>query len=140
MTVKTVDISRSHAIMGIALFAALGVSGWQFYTNDQRKGKEELKTNLTEQEIRLLQQELATERAKNAELMTQPKYEDGFRDALLRRGGPQNPGSYQDGYEAAVKLMNNRSYADGYHNAIQQFGYQTKGEEVVPKPSPEPKK
>jgi hypothetical protein len=136
MTIKTVQVPRSQVIMGTALFAALAVAGWQFYNGDQQKGKTELQSSLTEQEIRLLQQELATERAK-------PTYDEGFRDALLRRGGPNQPGSYKDGYEAAIKLMGNKGYADGYHNAIEQFGYQTEGKEITPKiedKKPEPKK
>lgn len=137
MTVKTVDISRSQAVLGIALFAALGLSGWQFWKNEDTKGKTELKTNLTEQEIRLLQQELATARHELIEEKTKPSYDDGYRACILGMGGAQQTGSYKDGYDAAVKMLNNRGYADGYHNAIEQFGYQTTGKQIVPKPEPE---
>jgi Fe-S cluster biosynthesis and repair protein YggX len=137
MTVKTVDIRPSQAIMGIALFAAIGLSGWQFWKNEDTKVKTELKTNLTEQEIRLLQQELATARHELLEEKTKPSYDDGYRACILSMGGAQQNGSYKDGWDAAVKMLNNRSYADGYHNAIEQFGYQTQGKQIVPKNEPE---
>lgn len=140
MTVKTVTVSKSHAIMGVALFAALSVSGVQYFKNDERKSKDEFKANLSETEIRLLQQELALERSKLAEERMKPCFDDGYRSCILHMGGAQQTGSYKDGFDAAVKMLENRNYADGYHAAIEQFGYQSKGKEIVPKPEPEPKK
>ena len=50
-------------------------------------------------------------------------YEDGYKEAIFKMGTPQNPGAYQDGWEAAMKIVGDGSYATGYHAAVQQFGY-----------------
>lgn len=68
-------------------------------------------------EQRILKDEIST-------LNRKPTYEQGYRDALVRIGGPTQPGAYQDGWEAAMKVVGEGTYADGYHSAIQQFGYQ----------------
>lgn len=63
-----------------------------------------------------------------SELEKKPTYDQGFKDALIRVGGPQSDGLYRDGWEDAAKLFCDASYTEGYHNAIQQFGYtQPKG-------------
>jgi len=72
---------------------------------------------------------------------TAPSYDDGYRDAVIKLGGPQSSGSYQDGWNAAVKVLASNTYAEGYHTAIKQFGYTKDGnskwiiEESIPKPS-----
>lgn len=134
------NVNRTTGIMGVALFAALGVSGFQYYSNDQRKNKDDMRIVLTDTEVRLLQEELASERAKLAEERTKPCFDEGYRSCILHMGGAQQTGSYKDGYDAAVKMLQNRNYADGYHAAIEQFNYQSEGKLVVPKPTPEPKK
>ena len=56
-----------------------------------------------------------------------PGYNDGYRDAIIKIGGPQSPGSYQDGWDAAIRVIADGSYATGYHTAIKQFGYTKEG-------------
>ena len=75
------------------------------------------------------------------ELDRKPTYESGYRDALIRRGGPSDKGDYQSGWEDAMKIVTKDSnYADGYHNAIQQYGYQKGNSEyLVQKPETEQK-
>jgi len=60
-------------------------------------------------------------------LESRPNYNDGYRDAIIKMGGPQSPGSYQDGWDAANKVLGDKSYSQGYHNAIKQFGYTKDG-------------
>ena len=60
-------------------------------------------------------------------LEAKPNYNDGYRDAIIKMGGPQSPGSYQDGWDAAVRVLGDKSYSEGYHNAIKQFGYTKEG-------------
>lgn len=72
-----------------------------------------------------------------SQLEHKPTYEEGFKDAIIRMGGPQTPGSYLDGWDAAIKVIGDSGYADGYHAAIQQFGYQKLNETkrwMVPEP------
>lgn len=56
-----------------------------------------------------------------------PSYDDGYRDAIIKMGGPQSAGSYQDGWTAAVKVLASNTYAEGYHTAVKQFGYTKDG-------------
>ena len=60
-------------------------------------------------------------------LESNPKYNDGYRDAIIKIGGPQSPGSYQDGWDAAIRVLGDNSYVQGYHNAIKQFNYTKDG-------------
>jgi len=60
-------------------------------------------------------------------LESNPKYNDGYRDAIIKIGGPQSPGSYQDGWDAAIRVLGDNSYVQGYHNAIKQFSYTKDG-------------
>jgi hypothetical protein len=71
-------------------------------------------------EHRILKDELYQ---KERALADRPTYEQGYKDALVRVGGPQTPGAYQDGWDDAMKVYADKGYADGYHAAIQQFGY-----------------
>jgi len=58
------------------------------------------------------------------ELADKPTYDQGYKAALVRVGGPQTPGAYQDGWDDAMKICGaENNYADGYHAAIEQFGY-----------------
>lgn len=57
----------------------------------------------------------------------QPNYNDGYRDAIIKMGGPQGPGSFQDGWDAAVRVIGDASYTNGYHTAVKQFGYTKEG-------------
>ena len=57
----------------------------------------------------------------------QPNYNDGYRDAIIKMGGPQGPGSFQDGWDAAIRVLGDGSYTTGYHTAIKQFGYTKEG-------------
>lgn len=70
-------------------------------------------------------------------LESTPNYEDGYRDAIIKMGGPQTAGSYLDGWNAAFKVIGANNYAEGYHTAIKQFGYTQQGskwliEEMTP--------
>ncbi len=60
-------------------------------------------------------------------LESKPNYNDGYRDAIIKIGGPQSPGSFQDGWDAAIKVLGDNSYSLGYHTAIKQFGYTKEG-------------
>ena len=60
-------------------------------------------------------------------LQTSPSYNDGYRDALIKMGGPQSPGSFQDGWDSALKVAGAASYADGYHTARKQFNFTKEG-------------
>ena len=65
------------------------------------------------------------------QLTNSPTYEQGYRDALLKRSA----GNYSDGYKDARMVYDREDkYAQGYHAAIEQFGYQ------VPKQVEEDKK
>lgn len=50
------------------------------------------------------------------------KYEDGYRDALIRLNNP-SLGTFDEGYEAAKLVYGNGTYTDGYHAAIEQLSY-----------------
>ena len=87
---------------------------WNIQTENQRLV---LVNSIYNAEHRILKEELA-------DLLAKPTYEQGYKTALIRVGGPQNPGAYQDGWDDAAKIFNNKnSYADGYHAAVEQFGY-----------------
>lgn len=70
----------------------------------------EKSNSMLEGEIRNLEYTLSTTR----------KYEDGYRDALVRLDNPQL-GTFDEGYEAAKKVYGSGSYTDGYHAAIEQL-------------------
>ncbi|MEI8270803.1 MAG: hypothetical protein WCG45_05565 [bacterium] len=83
---------------------------------------------ITKAENRILKDEVT-------ELDRRPTYENGYKDALIRKGGPNDKGDYQNGWEDAMKLATkDSSYADGYHQAIQQYGYQKTSEYLVSEP------
>lgn len=97
------------------------VLGVMLYNSKQENQKYQLLTVINQAENRVLKDEIRSlERAADSK----PSYEDGYKEALIRAGRPTNPGAYQDGYEAAMKIIDNGGYAEGYHAAIKQFGYQ----------------
>lgn len=93
------------------------VSGYQTFQTKQENGRLLLMNSIYQAEHRIFKNELKENEQK-------PTYEQGYRDALIRIGGPTQPGAYQDGWDAAMKVVGEGSYANGYHAAIQQFGYQ----------------
>lgn len=113
--------------------AGLVVGGFSVYKHWDAKA-ENHRLNLVNSILTLEQNILKDE---ISELANKPSYEEGFNDAIIRMGGPQTPGSYSDGWDAAMKVIGDGGYADGYHAAIKQFGYQKMGETkrwMVPKP------
>ena len=74
-------------------------------------------------ELRIQQEQIEDLARQVVEAKQNPSYQDGYRDAIVRMGGPQTPGAYQDGWDDALKTVNYEGYADGYHTAIKQFGY-----------------
>jgi len=74
-------------------------------------------------EFRIQQEQIEDLARQVVEAKQKPSYQDGYRDAIVRMGGPQTPGAYQDGWDDALKTVNYEGYADGYHTAIKQFGY-----------------
>jgi hypothetical protein len=93
------------------------VSGYQLYKYSSENQQLILSNVIYRAEHRLLKDEIS-------ELERKPTYEQGYKDALIRSGGPQNSGNYQDGWDDAMKVAGEGHYSDGYHAAIQQFGYQ----------------
>jgi hypothetical protein len=98
--------------LGVACFASYG-----YYTKNHENQKLALSNVIYVAENRILKDEVTS-------LERKPTYEDGCRDTIIKMGGPQHPGAYMDGWNAAILTLDTKSYADGYHNAIQQFGYQ----------------
>jgi len=110
----------SAGVFGIAFI----VSGYQFIQIKQENNKLQLVNSIYEAENRILKDEIQTRIYEIRELEIKPSYNDGYKDALIRIGGPNNPGAYQDGWDAAMKVAGEGGYANGYHAAIQQFSYQ----------------
>lgn len=96
---------------------AFCVSGYQAFQSRQENGRLLLVNSIYQAEHRILKDELR-------EYEQKPTYDQGYKDALIRIGGPTQPGAYQDGWDAAMKVAGEGGYANGYHAAIQQFGYQ----------------
>lgn len=117
---------------------ALVFSGYQTIKVGQENQRLQFNNSIYQAEVRILNEEVA-------ELDRKPTYDQGYRDAIIKMGGPQNPGAYQDGFDAAMKVVDNGGYQNGYHACILQFGYQkpetsrwlvgndlTKKEEYIP--------
>lgn len=103
----------------IAGVSALYIGAMTLYTRDVQTENQRLLlvNSIYDAEHRILKEEIT-------ELLAKPTYEQGYKTALIRVGGPQSPGAYQDGWDDAAKIFNNETtYADGYHAAIEQFGY-----------------
>lgn len=96
---------------------AFCVSGFQYIQTRQENNRLQLVNSIYQAEHRILKDEIREQDQK-------PSYDQGYKDALIRIGGPNQPGAYQDGWDAAMKITGEGGYANGYHAAIQQFGYQ----------------
>lgn len=98
----------------ISVVMALVMSFFAFYCyNESNIARVLEKTG--EYRINLLQDQL---RDYEIKISTTKTYEDGYRDALLKRLA----GNYEDGFRDAVAHYKDGNYQDGYHNAIKQFG------------------
>ena len=96
---------------------ACGVMSYMTYTAQRENQRLHLANILYDLEHRLYKDEIK-------EWEQKPSYEQGYKDAIIRVGGPQTPSAYQDGWDDAMKVIGTQSnYADGYHAAVQQFGY-----------------
>ena len=113
--------------------AAVGCfSFYKFWDQKSENYRLSLVNSILSMERNILKDEIS-------QLENKPTYEEGFKDAIIRMGGPQTPGSYLDGWDAAIQVIGDSGYADGYHAAIKQFGYQKMGETkrwMVPEPQP----
>ena len=115
---------------------ALGFMAWTTWNTQKENQKLGLQNVIYQAEHRILKDEIYQ---KERALAERPTYEQGYKDALVRVGGPQSPGAYQDGWDDAMKIYaSENSYADGYHAAIKQFGY-TKTTAMTRWLIPEPK-
>lgn len=98
-------------IVSLILCGFLGYTTWNVQKDNQ---KLELVQIIDKSEIRILKEDIA--KAEN-----RPTYDEGYKDALIRLGGPQKVGDYQKGWDDAMKVSGD--YAAGYHAAIRQFEY-----------------
>lgn len=125
---------------GVVIVSCLALAGFLAYntwTTQRENQKLGLQNVLYQAEHRILKDEIYQ---KERALADRPTYEQGYKDALVRVGGPQAPGAYQDGWDDALKIYGTENgYADGYHAAIKQFGY-TKttamARWLIPEPTP----
>ena len=53
-------------------------------------------------------------------LQTSPSYNDGYRDALIKMGGPQSPGSFQDGWDEGRSCPLDGLRASSHHARSEQ--------------------
>lgn len=107
----------------VAGISALCVGAMAWYTWNVQKDNQRISliNTIYDAEHRILNDEI---RELTGIIAEKPTYDQGFKAALIRVGGPQAPGAYQDGWDDALKLCGaENNYADGYHAAIQQFGY-----------------
>lgn len=106
----------------IMLWAAILASLSVYYNLKQENQKLQFLTIINQAENRVLKTEIRSLEGK-------PSYEEGYKEAykeaLIKAGRPNAPGAYQDGYEAALKIIGDGGYSEGYHAAIKQFGYQS---------------
>lgn len=103
----------------VSLVLSTIVLGYNAYKASQENQKLSIKNLIYEAETRILKDEIK-------DYVSKPTYEDGYKTALIKMGGPQNPGAYQDGWDDAYKVFcteNGNGYSVGYHTAIEQFGY-----------------
>jgi hypothetical protein len=90
---------------------------YKTYTTQRENQRLHLASILYDLEHRLYKDEIK-------EWEQKPTYDQGYKDAIIRVGGPQSPSAYQDGWDDAMRVIGTQSnYADGYHAAVQQFGY-----------------
>lgn len=109
----------SRAYIGAIFLTGLAfvVIGYQMWSTQQESHRLKFLNTIYSAENSLLKDEIKSYESK-------PSYEQGYKDALIRVGGPQTVGAYADGWDDAFKLFGEENdYAEGYHAAIQQFGY-----------------
>ena len=112
------NVSIPHICIGICV--GLAIFTFKCTNENYRLSNENQRLKITNDiyyaEHRILKDEIAEHEKK-------PTYEQGQRDLLVRLGGPQNGGAYQDGWDDACKVVGG-DFAMGYHTCQQQFGYQ----------------
>lgn len=124
------------AMIALVTIACCGFLVWTNWNTQKENQKLGLQNVIYQAEHRILKDEIYQ---KERALAERPTYEQGYKDALVRVGGPQTPGAYQDGWDDAMKIYGtDNGYADGYHAAIKQFGY-TKTTAMARWLVPEPK-
>ncbi len=117
---------------GMLLFLVGWVTGLWFYSirplfNLEMQAKAaEASLRFEKQRAQLLDDEIS-------ELRSKPTYEEGYRDAVIRAGAPENASAYKDGYDAALIAVGDASYAEGYHAAIKQFGFPARPNQAIAK-------
>lgn len=117
-------MNRSRFVLSIGAIICVGAAGsYSLYKQTVETNRIAFSNTLYESENRLLKDQLKELEYRLSENISRPSYEEGYRDAILRMGSPQQPGAYRDGYEAAIKALGSNNYAEGYHTAIKQFGY-----------------
>jgi hypothetical protein len=93
----------------------------------------EMRTSVAESSLRFEMQRGQLLNDEISELRSRPTYEDGYRDAVIRAGAPENASTYKDGYEAALLVVGDATYAEGYHAAIKQFGFPARPNQAIAK-------
>jgi len=112
----------TSSIFGFSGFFATVVSlffVYDAYNINQRYEMKELALDSERSRNAGLNDEITSLRYK---LQDRPTYLDGYRDAILRAGVPNMPGSYRDGFYAAFTMMGEGSFLDGMNVARAQFG------------------
>ena len=117
---------------GLTLFVVVWISCiWQFSVRPILNM--EMRIKATEASLRFEKQRSQLLDDEIAELRTKPSYEEGYRDAVIRAGAPENASAYKDGYDAAILAVGDGGYADGYHAAIKQFGFPARPNQAMAK-------
>lgn len=93
----------------------------------------EMRANAAESSLRFEIQRGQLLNDEISELRSKLTYEDGYRDAVIRAGAPENASTYKDGYEAALLVVGDATYAEGYHAAIKQFGFPARPNQAIAK-------
>jgi len=113
--------------MSLIFCAVMAYVTWRVQRENQKLS---IVNTIFEHEHRIIKDGMEELREKIIEYKEKPTYDQGYKDALVKLGGPQNAGSYQEGWDDATKAYGifervdgKLSYADGYHAAINQFGY-----------------
>lgn len=102
-------------IAGISFVCVVSMT-WHTWNTQKENHRLSTINSIYEAENRIIKDEIFERRIE-------PTYEQGYKAALIRVGGPQMPGAYQDGWDDATKIYAESNYAEGYHAAIEQFGY-----------------
>lgn len=111
------DESRAYFFVTLTTLILCGALAYSMWTAQQESHRLKFLNTVYAAENTILKEELKSFESK-------PTYDQGYKDALIRVGGPQTVSAYADGWEDAFKLFGEENgYAKGYHAAIQQFGY-----------------